>query len=457
VFWVVLAYAGGPLKRRAATTRVRTPTAARRRAGARTGPAITLTELRRVGESLQGDFDALIGAFPSHARGASEMSRWLGVSRPVCQRLVAAVRRVQDGAEVVAALPGVKGLQEVVERARRLGCDETAVANASRAAERYGTLIDRCGGSQAELIRLAERVRSGAGPEETGTIAARRAMFEAARAIMDRWAECKFSVIALRPMPEDSAYIEHAAVTGYAGLNGGPRAQPLCQHTRLASGLEGDTGSSPLRSLVEGRPLQGETARALVPEFCTEPLPRVSIRRASSGLLLVVEVSGAGDVVLADRSWGGQHPRMSDPPVVNVSTLVDPPCRYYSLVMMLHRELARECVGTAGCYVLGARGTVASAVGPDGKVSSRRPTERWFDRAPEAVALEQLSPGLEQLADPGYPKLGALTRHMFAEVGWDADEFVTYRVALEYPVWSTEYLISFDFAPDGTGSAAAPQ
>src|SRR3954469_21534427 len=100
---------------------VRTPTAAgaRRRAGARPGPEISLTELRRVGESLQGDFDALIGSFPSGARSASEMSRWLGVSRPVCQRLVAAVRRVPDGAEAVAALPGLKALMEVVDAAKR--------------------------------------------------------------------------------------------------------------------------------------------------------------------------------------------------------------------------------------------------------------------------------------------------------------------------------------------------
>src|SRR4051812_47468592 len=193
-------------------TEVRTPTAAapRRSPGARTGPDISLTELRRVGESLQGDFDALIGAFPSEARGASEMSRWLGVSRPVCQRLVAAVRRVRDGAETVAALPGLRGLLEGVERARRHGGDESAGRNAARAAERYGGLIARCGGSQAELIRIAGRLGRGAAQENTGSIGARSSLFEAARTIMDRWAECKFNVTALRPMPEDGAYIEHA-------------------------------------------------------------------------------------------------------------------------------------------------------------------------------------------------------------------------------------------------------
>lgn len=438
---------------------VRRPTAkgGRRAAGARLAPELSLTELRRVGESLQGDFDALIGSFPSEARGASEMSRWLGVSRPVCQRLVAAVRRVQDGADVVAALPGLKGLIEVVERARRKKCDETAVGNAARAAERYAELIERCGGSQAELIRLAGRVKREAGPEEPGSIGARRAMFEAARAITDRWAECKFSLVALRPMPEDGAYVEHAAVTGYAGLNGGSKAQPLCQHSRLASGLEGDTGTSPQRSLKDGRPLQGATGQTLVPEFCARPLPRVSLRRASSGLLQVIEVSGAGDVVLADRSWGGQHPRLSDPPVVNVSALVDPPCKAIVNVIMLHRELARECVGTAGCYLLGARGTTASAVGQDGQVSSRRPTERWFDRTPETVVMEELGSGVSRLGEVGYPKLEALTRYMFDEVGWPADEFIAYRVAVEYPVWSTEYLMSFDFASEGGEQAQAPR
>jgi hypothetical protein len=163
------------------------------------------------------------------------------------------------------------------------------------------------------------------------------------------------------------------------------------------------------------------------------------------------EEGGRGvDVVLADRSGGGRHPREDDPPLVNLSLLADAPPRTLSITLHVHRALARECVASAGCFVPGLRGTVSTRQRPDGAAETVRPSERWFDRLAHRPPVEYLGAGLECVPTPAYPRMRELTEALFAAGpggGWDPDEFVGFRVSVEHPVWNAEYLLSLDFTP----------
>jgi hypothetical protein len=88
----------------------------------------------------------------------------------------------------------------------------------------------------------------------------------------------------------------------------------------------------------------------------------------------------------------------------------------------------------------------------DGTPESVTPSERWFDRIAHRPAVEYLSPGLEGVDTNWYPRMRELSRTLFeagGESGWDPAEFVGFRIAVEYPVWNAEYLLSLDFStPD---------
>ena len=56
-----------------------------------------------------------------------------------------------------------------------------------------------------------------------------------------------------------------------------------------------------------------------------------------------------------------------------------------------------------------------------------------------------LGTGVSRVASPGYERMPDLTRHLFEQAGWDADEFVGYRCEAAYPVWRAGYCMAFDF------------
>ena len=96
-----------------------------------TRPQIDLA--RRTGERLQAELRALVRSFPVEARTIVEMSRWLGVTRPVCQRLLRAIRHRGDPLTALSYFPGLQGLHQIVEAALHCGCDESLIAVASAA------------------------------------------------------------------------------------------------------------------------------------------------------------------------------------------------------------------------------------------------------------------------------------------------------------------------------------
>jgi hypothetical protein len=365
----------------------------------------------------------------------------------------------------------VEGLERVVEAARARGADEAAVARAALAVARYEELIQRHGGSQAKLnaaIQAAQNAPNPAAkrggrddPEQSDGQSLsesehRRRLFEAGRALRDRWCDCKFTVLVLAPSAGDAARVDHVGAYGYIGVRSGPRGAPLCMSQRLAIGQSAqEAASAPaIRSLRTNTPMQGASTHAVLEPFCSQPLARVISRTRGADLDQFIELppeqDGPGaDVVLADRSTGGRHPRDDDPPVVNMATLADVPPRRLVVTIYLHRTLARECVASAGCYIPGVRGTVATRVGADGAPECVPPGERWFDRISHRPAVEYLSPGLEGVETPWYPRMRELCGMLFeagGESGWDPAEFVGFRIAVEHPVWNAEYLLSLDFA-----------
>lgn len=417
---------------------------------------INLERAALIAESLRGDFLSLLRSFPAQARNVSEIARFLDVARPICHRLVTSVRRASDPLDLLVALPGVRGLEQIVAAARTQGCDAAAVANAEQAVARYAELVEKHGGSQSKLNASiqAARVRrpissSMVNPTQQDY---RRAMYESARVLCDRWCECKLAVTVLGPSAGDNTLVDHVAASGYTGLRAGPNATPLCSTQRLVIGWQPTAvHDSPIHDLHGDAPMHGHTPQALLEEFCSRPLARVTSRTRGAEIDQLIDLeradSGEGmDVFVASRSSRGTDPRNDDPPIMNYAVIADAPPRRMIIAIHLHRSLARDCVASAGCYVLGTRGTMSTRVGVGGALECGRPSERWFDRMTHRATVEYLGPGFEGIDVDAYPRMRELYAHLLAANSWDAEDFLGFRCVVEYPIWSTEYLLSLDFA-----------
>jgi hypothetical protein len=417
---------------------------------------------RRVGERLSAELGELIRSMPIERRTVTAMSRWLDITRPICQRVVQAARHRGDPLEVLTRLPGVQGLASFVRAARDAACDAGAVDAVEAATTAYTNLIDRHGGSQSRLIaaiehRLREQADSRPAAPDTeppadGPTAARRRIFEGATAITGREYGAQVGVFLYAPTPGKADRIDCITAMGLLDVRTRDGAMPICPISTFAYGRPDDSPDElPVRPVTEteGSPLPV----GRVEPFCSTPPPEIIARRRGGRVSVLIEpdrtAPGPVDVMLAARFLGVPHPALDDPKMQTCFVHCDGPARRLLIAVHLHRSIAMRSVAMAGAYI---RDRVAARIpGPDGHAHVLTPQELWADRLPDVPSLEYLGLGLEQADAPAYARQRELVSHLMDLQAWDPDEFVGYRIQVEYPVWNAQYVVHFDFPDEEDG------
>jgi len=415
----------------------------------------------RVGDRLQGEFRTLIRAFPLDARTIGGMSRWLGVTKPICQRLLRAVRHRGNGVTALSFFPGERGLHQFLQAAQDQGCDAGLVAAASAAVDRYAALIDAHGGSQARLLAALESM----GDETTQDAAAatdrmleaRMSAFEGLRQVTRREFDTQVAVFLYRPCADDPARVDCVTAMGMIGIRRSAGSLPICPVNRFSYGTreEIDEADIHIARLGDGPVATGAPVSVLA-EFCSKPLPTVVAREEAGQVPVLIDPDSASrdplDVVLGTRFPHMRHPALGEIKMQDCSLVSEGPARNLLMSIHLHRSLAKASIPSLGCFALGNRGPVAAPdTGEHGISPTNLASQRWFDRLPDRPQLEHLGLGLEQTGSKKYPRITALIEYLCASQGWDPGEFVGYRCQVEYPVWGVQYLVSFDFSDGEEG------
>lgn len=405
---------------------------------------------RRVGERILAELVELIQSLPIERRAVSEMSRWLGVTRPICQRVVQASRHRGDPLLGLVRLPGVQGLMSFVRAARRTGCDPAAVDAVEAAARRYADLIDEHGGSQARLVAaiegfLAEDSGQPPGALADGPVRARQLIFEGARMITGRHYAAQVGIFLFRPRPDNPDRVDGVSALALLGVERGEAAMPVSPVGLFAHGRPDEVPDEfhvgPLTEAGASLPV------GVLAEFCSSPPPRVIARRRGDRVSVLVEPENlaAFDVVLAGRFTDVPHPALDEPRVQTCYLHSDGPSRRLIITAFLHRSMAMRSVAMSGAFIRDRVG--ARNVAPQGRVHVATAQELWTDRLPDAPGMEYLGLGLGHASTPAHPGHLQLLSRLFELQAWTPEEFVGYRIAVDYPVWNAQYLINFDF-PD---------
>lgn len=418
----------------------------------------------RVGERLLAELAQFIQTLPIERRTVSELSRWLGVTRPICQRVVQAARHRGDPLLGLTHLPGVQGLASFIHAARRAGCDPAALDAVEAATGLYADLIDHHGGSQSRLLSaieqfVAERDSAPARPApdlETPSddpLHARRLIFEGARAVTGRQFDAQVGVFIYRPRPERPDRVDGVSALALLGIRRREGAMPICPVGAFAQGRPDEI---PEELTVGPITEPGDSPLPLgrLDEFCSTPPPRIIARRRDDRVSVLVEpdrtVAQPFDVVLAAKFLDVPHPAAHDPKVQSCFLHSDGPSRRIVITAFLHRTMAMRSLAMAGAYVRERVG--ARVPGPHGRVHVLTAQDLWADRLPDVPRLEYLGLGLGQADTPAHPRQRELLAHLFALQGWSPGDFVGYRIQVDYPVWNAQYVINFDF-PEDEGAA----
>lgn len=413
-----------------------------------------LERVADVGRQLRSAFQQLFEGFPGHAKSVAGMTRWLGVGRSACQRIMLGVREQGDPLEVIERFPGVRGFNQFIEAVRKKGVDDGRIAAAVETVKAYEALIGEAGGSHARLVThiVRNRQAGSAGDGKSRRVSeppavddTRRIGFNVARQITGLQCRARVDVHVIRPTVGDPTLVERASATGFIGIEAADYAMPFVHLTSTFSGESVSNGRSrathdATTSLHEGVPQRGFTPRILIPEFSSSPPPTITTRDAPGKLVQVFNPEGAlrdpTDIVIGTvLTPEGEHPALSGRPSYTMGTIIGVPMRFLLSDIYMHRSMAQASIPDFGVYRLGFAGA-----------ENVHPRERWYDRLPDEMNLLHLGPGVGQTSSAAYRRICELSQYLVEEAGWPSEEFVGYRIAVPYPIWGAQYVVWFDFA-----------
>lgn len=398
----------------------------------------------RVSRRLHEQIRAFLGSLPPDSRNASSLSRFLGIDRTTCQRLVFTAARPYPGLILIDRLPGVRGMRQLCEAAQsaKPPVDTEILASFDIAIDRFDEAIQSLGGSQSALVRRISVTPLASskpvGQDSGEPHAARVRLFEAAAEITGRYSETWVAVYVYQPSSTGSVReIEVARAHGLVGHVARRDAVPLTFHNFISKRSDSTSEQSPqgFRNLREGATL-GNSPDSILREFSSDPLPVVNSRQPGEYLVQAIDTdpSAAGrsvDLMLATRN-AMPHPASQPPRIEEVWAMINFPVRYMVFDVYLHRDLARECIPALDAHLW--RPDFAAQIG-----------DRWQTRFADGPRLELLGQGIQNAASATYSRHAELTRFLFENLKLDDSRFIGYRCALPYPVWRTGYCMSFDF------------
>jgi hypothetical protein len=411
-----------------------------------------VAEATQVGQRLVEEFRPLFDRLPQHAHSGLGLARYLGIDRGTSTRFVGVFAKPMDGLGVLEQFPGVRGLRQILEAMSKKNGARGTLAAATAAVDRFERLIHDLGGSQTKLAERIAALRSSTLPDspeahERALLERRRQLFEASSAAlgsrMDLWTVCQV----YRPTPGSATQMDQAMLRGTFGY----RARRDAPAYALRSfgrndGPVPDSKESPpgerAYQALEGTEVEGVPQATVFREFSSDPPPLVTNRGQGREAVALIDAERSSeerglDLAVAHVLLGNWRvPMLDTPPTHDVSVYVGTPCARMVFDVFLHRSMARQCVPSMNLY------RTTPAIFSD-------PSAHWYDKLPYPPALQIYLPDPRSLASRLHGRHPELLGAFFARLGWPMEEFVGYRVEVEYPYWCGFYSMMFDYRAGG--------
>ncbi|MCW8878680.1 MAG: hypothetical protein OQJ89_00340 [Kangiellaceae bacterium] len=395
--------------------------------------------LNQTGLELQSSISRVIEQFPKSAQSISGLSKWLTVNRSNAQRILNAVKRSNDGVEVIYNLPGIAGLNEFVQLANNKSIESSLISKVEHAILKFQSQISEYGRSHSELKRLLTRHHSAlkADPQQD-LISLRELQFDATSKLLGESTEFLFCGCLIKESSFNSSFLSEHAIVHKNGIKLEEKARPFFQyysHENLPEFNGPEIISSNTR-------LQDDTFQVAI----ADDLTSAEITAGYSGYskihscLLFDELDrnkGPFDATFIFTNPDEiKNPLVSNTQSSSTAISIKNPTKRLIMMVFIEKKLDRCSTVNVGCY------STNHSV-PEGQLSAK---EVWSDRLPEYPELRVIN-----LQSPSAQNIDGIEikkyyDYLFSCSGLDPAAFVCYLMDVPFPIWSSCYRIYFEHA-----------
>lgn len=379
---------------------------------------------------LQTALREVLEGLPGVGEGPQALAQALGLTTVFGSRLLKAVRQ-HDPLAVAFHAPGPAPLRRFVRAARRRGVGAERVRRAVAAITEFETLVRQEAGDRSAFNALVSAWL----PEARGAFEARRkqSVFKAMSELKGAAAERTLATVILHPS-ESGRSLDVVWLLGLYGLR---RLRPGAT-VKLTSRRMGDEATSRRPRSLSGQSVEDLEGLRL-DQFCQAAPAPMEVHKAGNRVHYLlggeeVTPSGGVDLLLAEvnleeiRRFVPRGSGRRGHFFAEVST----PCQAIVFDAMLHRDVYPGVRPELFLYDTTFEG-----------VADVNDRSRDVDRLETSESVRELGAGIAPLRGTAVPRYTELLTQVHSALGWNPDEFRTWRVAIEYPLYGSQVTLAF--------------
>ena len=384
-----------------------------------------------TGERLLAGLSRAVDSVPDSRVGPQALARRLGLDKVLASRVLKTVRS-GDPLAAIHRSPGPEPLRRVVRAMTKAGVDVQVTDEASRAIERFERLISDDIGDRSSL----DAILSSWVPEARKEFELRRkqSAFKALSQLKGTQADTLMASVFLAPS-DDGTHLDIVWVNGLFGLH---RVRPGAGVKFATRRMSKDEPGRAPRSL-DGELVESH-ADLLLREFCGAAVPSLEVVRINDAILYTMRENGFGplsatDVVFAEVNLR-EVARYAKPGVKRKSFVfaeVSSPSKALQFDVFVHESLF---IGTEP-------GIRIYDTSFEGVADPNDPT-RELDRLDMLESVESLGTGISRCRSADIGRYGELLQSVCARLGWDGTRFRGYRCRIDYPLYGSQVILTWD-------------
>ncbi len=385
--------------------------------------------ITQTGDALLRGLTRVIERVPGSEAGPQKLAGQLGVDKVLASRLLKALRS-SDPMAMVHRTPGPEPLRRVLAASAKLGVPADLLAEAHAAVDGYEDLIRSDIGDRSAL----EAILSTWVPEARREFELRRK--QAAYRAMSQLKGVEADVYAEAALFWPSADGEHIDIVWIKAVIGLHRLRPgVPIHFTSQRRVEGREGRRPTTLTGEAvDSVQG----AVVPEFSSDPVPRLKAQIAGEATHYLLDEPGFGAVsgvnLVTCEVNRGEIPRYL-PATRNrrawASSDINIPARSSQFDMLIHEDLFPGESPELRLYDTTIRGQA--------DVNDRT---RDIDQLDLLETVEALGQGSHRFGSSVVPQYRALLAHACDALSFDGQKLRGFRVHSEYPIYGSQFALT---------------
>jgi hypothetical protein len=384
----------------------------------------------RIGERLSVSFRDVIEAVPGGPHRPQELSRVLGVSKDLSSRTLKASSK-KDPLAVAYLMPGPASLQQLLRAAARRSVSPEIIREADSAVREFERLIRVDAGDRISLDGIISAWLPDARERfETGN---KQAVFRGMAQLKGVMADVAVTTAIIHPSG-DGKTLDGVWVLGSLGLRRIRPGPPI----HFWSGQIGPTARGKPRLTLDGTPAE-DLDGLILEQFCSDPVPRMKVRQLGTTLCYMLDSEQIGPASAADLYVAEVTPHCmpmyateGGPRRCGPSSEISTPIKTLVFDVLLHEDAFPGLEPTLLVY--------DTALG--GVVDMNDPA-REVDRLDVTESVEFLGWDTASFRASEVPHYSEIISLVCEKRGWDHRKFRGYRCRAQYPIYGSQFSMSF--------------